>query len=96
MMDRDVIALHKQLKGSVESRTAYQNWLKDPMTKLVMEIVQTKGRAQLCTPIDGYVAAQAIGHAAGWANALTAIQLLDVGEGEDVPADYADANNKEV
>lgn len=77
MLTRDVLMLRQKISQDIETRKAYQAWLSNPMTEAVLRILTLQGQPTLASPVDGVVAAQALGHAAGWANCLQALQHLD-------------------
>ena len=78
----------KQIRDDSGIRQAYQEWLTHPMTQRVIGILTVQGQPSLASPIDGSVAAQALGHAAGWADCLNVMQFLDEQARPEVEATY--------
>ena len=83
------------ISSDLETTKAYQEWLELPMTRMVVQILTLEGQPQLASPIDGFVASQSLGHAAGWANCLNRIQLLDDRPSEEIPMTYENQQEKD-
>ena len=88
MLHIDVKIRRDQLQSDPKVRKEYQEWLRDPMTQRIIDIMTLEGLPTLMNAVDAQSASHVLGHAAGWANCVNRMQMLDVKPAPEVEATF--------